>query len=199
MAYAQLAGLPVEHGLYAAFLPVALAALWGSSRQLSTGPVAIISLMTAAALEPLAASSPEQYLGYVLTLTVLAGVILLALGLFPKMATVIASIPLPVLGGAGLCMFGMVAATGIKILSRADFEKRHNLLIVAVSIAVGMIPLVAPTFFNQLPKWLDAIVHSGITLAAISAVVLNALFNGGGSSADVNRELAAAASAGGEH
>lgn len=128
-----------------------------------------------------------------------SGVILLALGLFPKMATVIASIPLPVLGGAGLCMFGMVAATGIKILSRADFEKRHNLLIVAVSIAVGMIPLIAPTFFNQLPKWMDAIVHSGITLAAISAVVLNALFNGGGSSAEVNRELAAVASAGGEH
>ena len=128
-----------------------------------------------------------------------SGVILLALGLFPKMATVIASIPLPVLGGAGLCMFGMVAATGIKILSRADFEKRHNLLIVAVSIAVGMIPLVAPTYFNQLPKWLDAIVHSGITLAAISAVVLNAMFNGGGSSAGVKRELAAAAGAAGDH
>jgi NCS2 family nucleobase:cation symporter-2 len=115
------------------------------------------------------------------------------------MATVIASIPLPVLGGAGLCMFGMVAATGIKILARADFDKRHNLLIVAVSIAVGMIPLVAPTFFNQMPKWLDAIVHSGITLTAICSVVLNALFNGGGSNADVEKELAAAASSAGGH
>ncbi len=128
-----------------------------------------------------------------------SGVILLALGLFPKMATVVASIPLPVLGGAGLCMFGMVAATGIKILARADFDQRHNLLIVAVSIAVGMIPLVAPTFFNQTPKWLDAIVHSGITLTAICAVVLNALFNGGGSNVDVKRELAAAASSASEH
>jgi xanthine/uracil permease len=62
-----------------------------------------------------------------------------------------------------------------------------------------MIPLVAPTFFNQTPKWLDAIVHSGITLTAIFAVVLNALFNGGGSTANVNKELAAAASSASEH
>jgi NCS2 family nucleobase:cation symporter-2 len=107
-----------------------------------------------------------------------AGVILIAFGLFPKMGAVVASIPQPVLGGAGLCMFGMVAATGIKILARVDYGPRHNLLIVAVSIALGMIPLVAPTFFDQLPKWLGPITHSGITLAAIAAVVLNAFFNG---------------------
>ena len=107
-----------------------------------------------------------------------AGAILIAFGLFPKMGAVVASIPQPVLGGAGLCMFGMVAATGIKILARVDYGPRHNLLIVAVSIALGMIPLVAPTFFDQLPKWLGPITHSGITLAAISAVLLNAFFNG---------------------
>jgi uric acid transporter len=128
-----------------------------------------------------------------------SGVILVGLGLFPKMATVIASIPLPVLGGAGLCMFGMVAATGIKILARADFDKRHNLLIVAVSIAFGMIPLVAPTFFNQAPKWLDAIVHSGITLTAICVVVLNVLFNGASSTLEAEKELAAAAGSSGGH
>ncbi|MEO8741348.1 MAG: hypothetical protein ABI537_16840 [Casimicrobiaceae bacterium] len=55
-----------------------------------------------------------------------------------------------------------------------------------------------PTF-DQLPKWLHAIVHSGITLAAISAVVLDVLFNGGRSSADIERELVMVASAGGEH
>ncbi|TMG94051.1 MAG: purine permease, partial [Betaproteobacteria bacterium] len=108
----------------------------------------------------------------------MAGAILIAFGLFPKMGAVVASIPQPVLGGAGLCMFGMVAATGIKILARVDYGPRHNLLIVAVSIALGMIPLVAPTFFDQLPKWLGPITHSGITLAAISAVLLNAFFNG---------------------
>src|SRR5207253_1250923 len=83
--------------------------------------------------------------------------------------TIVASIPQPVLGGAGLVMFGMVAATGIKILARVDYGPRHNLLIIAISIAVGMIPLVAPTFFAQVPKWLAPLVNSGITLAAISA------------------------------
>ncbi len=110
-----------------------------------------------------------------------AGGILIALGLLPKLGTIVASIPQPVLGGAGLVMFGMVAATGIKILARVDYGPRHNLLIIAISIAVGMIPLVAPTFFAQVPRWLSPVVNSGITLAAISAVLLNALFNGGGS------------------
>jgi len=106
-----------------------------------------------------------------------AGGILIALGLLPKLGTIVASIPQPVLGGAGLVMFGMVAATGIRILARVDYGPRHNLLIIAISIAVGMIPLVAPTFFAQVPKSLGPLVNSGITLAAISAVALNALFN----------------------
>ena len=87
---------------------------------------------------------------------------------------------------------GAGKSTLIKILARVDYGPRHNLLIIAISIAVGMIPLVAPTFFAQIPKWLGPLVNSGITLAAISAVLLNALFNGGGSDADTKRELAAA-------
>ena len=55
MAYAQLAGLPAYYGLYASFLPPMVAAIFGSSRQLATGPVAVVSLMTAASLEPIAA------------------------------------------------------------------------------------------------------------------------------------------------
>jgi xanthine permease len=127
-----------------------------------------------------------------------SGAILIAFGLFPKMGAVVASIPQPVLGGAGLCMFGMVAATGIKILARVDYGPRHNLLIVAVSVALGMIPLVAPTFFDQLPMWLGPITHSGITLAAISAVLLNAFFNGVGGAAAVGRELAEVAKSAGQ-
>src|SRR5947208_3524757 len=126
-----------------------------------------------------------------------SGAILIAFGLFPKMGAVVASIPQSVLGGAGLCMFGMVAATGIKILARVDYGPRHNLLIVAVSIALGMIPLVAPTFFDQLPKWLGPITHSGITLAAISAVGLNAFFNGARGGEKVGEELAQVAKAAG--
>ncbi|MDN0085067.1 nucleobase:cation symporter-2 family protein [Crenobacter sp. SG2305] len=122
-----------------------------------------------------------------------SGVILIVFGLFPKMGAIVASIPQAVLGGAGLCMFGMVAATGIKILQRVDFEHRANLLTVAVSLGMGVIPMVAPTFFHALPRWTASFTHSGITLAALTAVLLNALFNHVGSTAEVEHELAKSA------
>ena len=81
MAYAQLAGLPPYYGLYASFLPVIIASLFGSSRQLATGPVAVVSLLTAAALGPLAADSPEAYVAYAVTLALLVGLFQLALGI----------------------------------------------------------------------------------------------------------------------
>jgi uric acid transporter len=122
-----------------------------------------------------------------------SGVILIALGLVPKLATLVASIPQAVLGGAGIAMFGMVAATGIKILSRVDFENRNNLLIVAVSIGAGMIPLVSPNFFDEFPVWTKSLTHSGITLTAIVAVALNAFLNGGGRAVDGNAAAVATA------
>ncbi|WP_197703160.1 SulP family inorganic anion transporter [Sulfurifustis variabilis] len=81
MAYAQLAGLPPYYGLYAAFLPPLVAALFGSSRQLATGPVAVVSLMTAAALEPIAAAGGPGYIAYAITLSLIVGVFQFALGL----------------------------------------------------------------------------------------------------------------------
>ena len=81
MAYAQLAGLPAYVGLYASFLPVIFASILGSSRQLATGPVAIVSLLTAAALEPLAIQNPEGYLAYAAILAFMVGVFQLSLGL----------------------------------------------------------------------------------------------------------------------
>lgn len=81
MAYAQLAGLPAYVGLYASFLPVIIASLFGSSRQLATGPVAIVSLMTAASLEPLAIQDPTGYMAYAAILAFMVGVFQLSLGL----------------------------------------------------------------------------------------------------------------------
>ncbi len=81
MAYAQLAGLPAHYGLYASFLPPMIAALFGSSRQLATGPVAVVSLLSAAALEPLATSGSEAYLVYAILLALLVGLFQLSLGL----------------------------------------------------------------------------------------------------------------------
>lgn len=81
MAYAQLSGLPLQFGLYTAFIPAILGALWGSSRQLATGPVAILSLMTAAAVAPLAVPGSEEYIGLALLLTFMVGCIQLVLGM----------------------------------------------------------------------------------------------------------------------
>ncbi|MDF3838007.1 nucleobase:cation symporter-2 family protein [Cupriavidus basilensis] len=123
---------------------------------------------------------------------VAGGVILIALGMFPKMAHIVASVPQFVLGGAGIVMFGMVAATGIRILGSCDFNRnRFNLFIVAISIGFGMIPTLAPTFFQYLPKWTDPFTHSGIVLGTIVAVVLNVFFNGVQSREEAMRNAAA--------
>ncbi len=82
MAYAQLAGLPVYYGLYASFLPGMVAAIFGSSRQLATGPVAVVSLLTASALEPIAGSDPEAYLAFAIILALFVGIFQILLGLF---------------------------------------------------------------------------------------------------------------------
>jgi NCS2 family nucleobase:cation symporter-2 len=109
---------------------------------------------------------------------VTGGGILLLLGLIPKLAFIVASVPQYVLGGAGVVMFGMVAATGIRILGGVDFkDNRHNAYIVAIAIGFGMIPLVADKFFSQMPKSLGPLLGSGILLASIVAVVLNIFFN----------------------
>ncbi|MBC9785119.1 purine permease [Heliobacillus mobilis] len=113
-----------------------------------------------------------------------AGVILVVLGLFPKLAAVIAAIPAPVLGGAGIAMFGMVAASGIKTLSKIEFEGTHNIMVVAISIGLGLIPLAVPTFYQKFPGWTQVILNSGITASSLMAIVLNAVLNGTGKSAE---------------
>jgi NCS2 family nucleobase:cation symporter-2 len=111
---------------------------------------------------------------------VAAGVIMIVLGMLPKMAALVESVPTFVLGGAGLVMFGMVAATGIRILANVDFRgNRNNLYIVALSIGFGLVPLVAPRWMQHMAHSLHPLLESGILLTAISAVVLNLYFNGG--------------------
>jgi uric acid transporter len=115
---------------------------------------------------------------------VAGGIILIAMGLVPKLGALVEAVPLFVLGGAGIVMFGMVAATGIRILSGVDYQaSRNNLYVVAISLGFGMIPLVAPTFFAKMPAELGPILNSGILLTAIVAVLLNLYFNGAGGDA----------------
>ena len=81
MAYAQLAGLPAYYGLYAAFLPPMIASFFGSSNQLATGPVAVVSLMTSASLEPLATAGSEAFIAYAILLAIMVGLFQFMLGL----------------------------------------------------------------------------------------------------------------------
>ena len=128
--------------------------------------------------------------------TIAGGVIMLILGLVPKMSALVEAVPQVVLGGAGLVMFGMVAATGARILTNVDFRtNRFNLFIVAISVGFGMIPLVAPNFFKQLPHDLHPLLESGILLAALVAVLLNAFFNGIGSGEKARTDAAGSAAA----
>ncbi|MGE4423289.1 MAG: SulP family inorganic anion transporter [Pseudodesulfovibrio sp.] len=98
MAYAQLAGMPAYYGLYASFLPPLVAALFGSSRQLATGPVAVVSLMTAASLEPLATAGSEGYIAYAILLALMVGVFQFLLGVL-KLGLVVNFLSHPVVNG----------------------------------------------------------------------------------------------------
>ena len=98
MAYAQLAGLPSYYGLYAAFLPPLVAALFGSSRQLATGPVAVVSLMTAASLSPLATAGSESYIGYAILLALIVGAFQFLLGVL-RLGLVVNFLSHPVVNG----------------------------------------------------------------------------------------------------
>jgi len=98
MAYAELAGLPPYYGLYASFLPPMVASLFGSSRQLATGPVAVVSLLTSITLEPLATAGSQQYIAYAILLALLVGAFQFALGVL-RLGLVVNFISHPVVNG----------------------------------------------------------------------------------------------------
>ncbi|WP_225216958.1 nucleobase:cation symporter-2 family protein [Arthrobacter pullicola] len=105
------------------------------------------------------------------------GLILVILGLLPVLGRVVAAVPTPVLGGAGIVLFGTVAASGIRTLAKVEYKNNMNLIIVAASLGFGMIPIAAPAFYDQFPSWFSTIFHSGISSAAVMAILLNILFN----------------------
>ncbi|NSC24543.1 purine permease [Streptomyces albus subsp. chlorinus] len=105
------------------------------------------------------------------------GGILILLGLCPLAAGLIASVPQPVLGGAGVVLFGSVAASGIQTLIKADLGKDNNVLIVGTALAVGIIPIAAPEFYHAFPESAKIILDSGISTGCVTAVLLNLVFN----------------------
>jgi len=114
-----------------------------------------------------------------------SGLILVVLGLVPKMAAIVACIPNAVLGGAGLAMFGMIIASGIRALSKVNFDGNYNLMLVAVSIGMSMVTLTEPNFYHNFPSWTAVLLHSGITLGSLTAVILNLIFNGFGEAKEI--------------
>lgn len=105
-----------------------------------------------------------------------AGGILVVLGLIPKVSAVVEGVPSAVLGGAGIALFGMVAASGIRTLAQVKFNNK-NVLIVAISVGVALLPAMEPNIYARLPQWFGLIFNSGISAGAIVAILLNLLLN----------------------
>jgi xanthine permease len=121
------------------------------------------------------------------------GGVLVILGLLPVLGRVVGAIPSPVLGGAGLVLFGSVAASGIRTLAKVDYRGNLNLVIVATALGAGMLPIAVPTIYDQMPSWFITIFHSGISSAAIIAILLNLLFNHVGRRPGADQSVLAAA------
>lgn len=119
---------------------------------------------------------------------IMAGILLVILGLFPQFAALINGIPQPVLGGVGIVMFGTVAAAGIKTLSRVEINDR-NLLIIATSIGLGLGVTFRPDFISQLPEGLQMVFSSGISTGTIVALVLNIILREDKNEKNINQKL----------
>ncbi|MGW1432456.1 nucleobase:cation symporter-2 family protein [Streptomyces sp. NPDC002431] len=106
-----------------------------------------------------------------------AGGALLVLGLFPVLGAVVSTVPMPVLGGAGIVLFGSIAVSGIRTLSEAGLDDSSNIILVAVSLGAGIVPLASPAFYAGFPAWAQTVLGSGISAGALAAVVLNLFFH----------------------
>lgn len=109
-----------------------------------------------------------------------SGTILILMGLFAKMAALVVIIPKPVLGGAGVVMFGMVAVSGIRTLGQVNYRNNNNGMVVALTLGLGLMPVLVPSLFAQLPELAKMFLHSGITVGTCVAIVANLILNGKG-------------------
>ncbi|WEG15025.1 nucleobase:cation symporter-2 family protein [Pullulanibacillus sp. KACC 23026] len=106
-----------------------------------------------------------------------AGSALIVFGLIPKIGALTTLIPNPVLGGAMVAMFGMVATSGIRMLGKVDFNSQENLLIIACSIGMGVGITVQPDLFSKLPQFVQILTSNGIVTGSLTAIILNVIFN----------------------
>jgi SulP family sulfate permease len=182
MAYATLAGLPVVYGLYASFLPVMVASMWGASRFLHTGPVALLSLMSAAAIEPLASRGSDEFIALSMTLALMVGVMRLGLGVF-RMGVLINLASHPVINGftnAAALIIGLSLVNSfINVpMPRSDMFLRDLWHVVTqlplahwptVAFGVGTLMLLwlLKKFFPKLPGVLVVVILGTLISAAV--------------------------------
>ncbi len=185
MAYAQLAGLPAYYGLYASFLPPMVAAIFGSSRQLATGPVAVVSLMTAAALEPLARTGgPEAFFAYATVLAILVGLFQMSLGLL-RMGVLVDFLSHPVVVGFTNAGAIIIATSQLGKLFGVSVEKSEHHYetvyhLIQAAIENTHWPTLAFSIFAiglmyGLKKWKPALPS---VLIAVAATILISKFTG---------------------
>lgn len=134
MAYAMLAGLEPIHGLYAVTVPLLLYAIFGTSRQLAVGPVAMVSLLTAAGIASLNADSPEQYLLYALSLAFLVGLIQFGMGVL-RLGFVVNFLSHPVISGFTSAAAIIIGLSQIKHLFRINLPNSEHIQEMVVAIA----------------------------------------------------------------
>ncbi len=150
MAYAQLAGLPAYYGLYASFLPPIIAALFGSSRQLATGPVAVVSLLTGVALEPLAQSGTPGYISYAILLALMVGVFQFVLGIL-RLGVLMNFLSHPVINGFSNAAAIIIASSQLAKLLGVEVETAdHHYETIANVVTVAISHLHWPTFIMGL-------------------------------------------------
>jgi xanthine/uracil permease len=99
------------------------------------------------------------------------------MGLVPVVGGLVSLVPQPVLGGAGVVLFGSVAVAGIRTLGKADLSAGSNAIIVAVSLAFGIFPIAFPNFYHAFPQQIATVLNSGISAVCLLAITLNLLFN----------------------
>jgi xanthine/uracil permease len=118
--------------------------------------------------------------------TLTAGVILIVIGIVAPIGRVISMIPAPVVGGTALVVYAIVMGLGIQLLRKVDFHQQSNMVIAAAALAVGLLPILIPGFYDKFPGDIRILLGSGVAMGAFVAVFLNFVFHHlGGQAPDV--------------
>lgn len=180
MAYAQLAGLPVVYGLYASFVPVIVASLWGSSSQLHTGPVAMLSLMSAAALIPFASPGSDAFIELAIMLALMVGVLRLALGAF-RLGAIVNLLSSPVIVGFTNAAALIIGLSQLSKVIGVPFPRTESYLADLWRVVAQLPELHWPTLLLAVGAWLlmallrrSAPALPGVLIAVVATTVISA-------------------------